>query len=229
MPYQIESEQFSGPLELLLQLIEQEELDITKVSLAQVAEQYLRYVQASPQIHPDELADFLVIAARLLLLKSKVLLPNLELPDEGPDLATQLKLYKEFATAAKGIEQMIGQGRYSYAREKLPSGVLPEFSPPPGLTVERLAELFGNVLEHVRPLVELPQKTLERVVSIEEKIAHIRDRLVNAVKTSFRQLVGRGDKAEAIVSFLALLELMKQRHVTLHQDELFSDITIHRS
>src|SRR3989338_2288737 len=95
----IKLEQFEGPLELLLQLIQDQKLDITQVSLANVADQYLEYIHAQPKWDPDELADFLVVAAKLLLIKSKVLLPNLDLGDDEGDalaLEQQLKMLNQY-------------------------------------------------------------------------------------------------------------------------------------
>ncbi|MFA5358843.1 MAG: segregation/condensation protein A [Patescibacteria group bacterium] len=225
MKYEIISEQFSGPLDLLLGLIEGRELDITKISLAQVADDYLRYVRQNQGINPEEMADFLVVAAKLILIKSKVLLPNMEIEEEG-DLEVQLKLYKEFLEASKLIEAMIKKKKFSLSREKLPVGIEPEFNPPKNLNSSKMAQIFRIVIDRLEPLIKLPERTVRRVVNIEEKIRHIRDYLVSKIQTTFRELVGRGDKAEAIVSFLALLELVKQRTVELNQDEMFGDISI---
>jgi len=231
MAYNINTEQFSGPLDLLLQLIEQEELDITTISLAHVADEYLRFVRTAKSIEPTQLADFLVIAAKLILVKSRALLPHLQLsPEEATDdLTKQLKLYQEFTTAAKEIERLIRQHKFSFMREKLPAGIAPEFSPPEALTIGRLAELYQAVINRLEPIVRLPQRMLEKVISLEEKIAHIRERLISTAQTSFRQLISHGNKADAIVSFLALLELVKQRTVKLEQVELFGDIAINRT
>jgi segregation and condensation protein A len=223
--YQIASEQFSGPLDLLLHLIEGEKLDITKISLAKVADEYLRFVQAEAKIDPQDLADFLMVAAKLILIKSKALLPNFELEAEG-DLEIQLKLYKEFLAASKVVEGLIKQKKFSYSREKLPVGIEPEFNPPKKLTGEKMAEIFWLALARLEPIVHLPEKTLERVINIEERIRHIKDYIINKIQTTFHEIVGRGDKAEAIVSFLALLELVKQRTLVMDQEELFGDITV---
>ncbi|MEK7139082.1 MAG: segregation/condensation protein A [Patescibacteria group bacterium] len=229
MSYAVTTEQFSGPLDLLLTLIEREEFDITTISLAQVANEYLRYVRTSPDINPHNLADFLLVAARLILLKSKALLPNLDLDAEPADLATQLKLYQAYAAAAKEIEQMIAAKQFSVSRDKLPDSIRPEFHPPATLTASVMSTLFTAVLDRLEPLLKLPQKMLAKVISIEEKIADIRARITKLAQTTFRELVRRGDAGEAIVSFLALLELVKQRSVQLEQGEPFGDITIRSS
>ena len=107
-------EKFEGPLSLLLKLIEQEELDITQVSLANVADQYVNYIRQSDHINPDEVADFLVVAAKLLLIKSRALLPYLY-PEEEEDieeLQQQLRMYQEFVKASKGINLMLGKKKF---------------------------------------------------------------------------------------------------------------------
>ena len=229
MDYKIATENFSGPLDLLLQLIERQELDITKISLAKVADEYLRYVRTSTQINPDELADFLLIAARLILLKSKALLPNLEISDEPGDLETQLKLYKEFVIAAENIEAIIKKKKFSYSRERLPIGIEPEFNPPKKLNVSKMVLLFQEIVERLRPLVELPERMVKKIISIEEKIAQIRELVISKIETTFAELVGHGDKAEKIVGFLALLELVKQRTISIEQEQMFGEILVKKN
>ena len=104
MPYTIKIQKFEGPLDLLLQLIEQEELDITEISLAHITEQYLEYLATIEELYPDELADFLVVATKLLLIKSHMLLPELTLEDEDEEsLTRQLQLYKKYVEAARRL------------------------------------------------------------------------------------------------------------------------------
>ncbi len=228
MSYHISAGEFSGPLDLLLQLIEKEELDITTISLAQVTDEYLRHVRSGQQIDPYQMADFLLVAAKLMLLKSKALLPHLQVEEEEDvgDLEKQLKLYKEFAAASVELEKMIAQQQFSHSREKLPVGIAPEFHPPKKLTVDTMRDLFAAVIARLEPVVHLPERIVEKVVSIEEKIDHLRSVIKTAAETTFHSVVARGNKGDTIVSFLALLELVKQRVVELDQDELFTDITI---
>ena len=112
-------DKFEGPLGLLLQLIEKEELDITQISLAKIADQYIEYIKQAKELKPEELADFLVVAAKLLLIKSRALLPFLkgEAEQEIQEFEEQLRMYQEFLSAAKKLEIIIGQKRFSFARE----------------------------------------------------------------------------------------------------------------
>ena len=114
MTYFVKLEKFEGPLDLLLSLIEQEELSITDISLAKVTDGYLTAVRTAKEIEPEELADFLVIAAKLIFIKSRILLPGLEVEDEGPSLEAQLKLYKDFVEASHTIEAMLKKKRFMF-------------------------------------------------------------------------------------------------------------------
>lgn len=227
--FQVES--FEGPLDLLLQLVEQEKLDISNVSLAKVAEQFLHYVESTKTIAPEELADFLVIAAKLMYLKSKLLIPSLidEELEEGPDLETQLREYQRFVAASREIDTMWKAGNRSYVRSQRATTWRTEvaFSPPPGLTSESMAALMHRVIARLEPIVRLPKASIERAVSIQEKIRDLFTRIRSHAKTSFHTFVkDAGSRTEAIVSFLALLELVKQRFVVVDQKALFHDIDI---
>jgi len=230
--YSIKLEQFEGPLDLLLQLIESEELDITKLSLSKVADQYLEYLNETKDLSLEELADFLVVAAKLLLIKSKVLLPSLYLGegDEAGDLEKQLKIYREYLEASRKLHKLELLKRFSFSREKLPLDFAQAFHPPKGLTGDILAETFRQVLADLEPLVAPPQKTLKKVISLREKIRQIQDLVYGQDKVSFANLIRQSkSKVEIIVNFLALLELVKERKVAVFQDELFQDIDIKKA
>lgn len=223
-------ESFEGPLDLLLQLVEQEELDISNVSLAKVAEQFLRYVESTKSIVPEELADFLVIAAKLMYLKSKLLIPSLidEELEEGPDLETQLREYQRFVAASREVDAMWKAGNRSYVRQqRWVKQTDVAFAPPTGVTSESLAALMHRVIARLEPIVRLPKASIERAVSIQEKIRDLFMRIRSHAKTSFHTFVkDAGSRTEAIVSFLALLELVKQKFVIVDQKALFHDIDI---
>lgn len=229
----IKLEQFEGPLELLLQLIQDQKLDITTVSLANVADQYLDYIHAQASWDPDELADFLVVAAKLIFIKSKVLLPNLDLGEEEGDalaLEHQLKMLKLYLEAATRVNAILHKRRVAFAREKLPRNLLPtHFFPPPNLAVTTLPGLFQKILERIAVFLPLPKSLIAKAISLEETIRSIRDHLMERLETSFHNLVGVGrTKTDIIVNFLAILELVKQRMVMVRQDQLFHDIHIEK-
>lgn len=221
-------EQFEGPLDLLLQLVENEKLDISKVSLAAVAGQFVAHLQESTSIPLEEMADFLVVAAKLIYAKSKILLPSFvdsELED-GPDLETQLRRYQAFVAAAKQIDEMWKSGLCSYPRERpRMSQVRGQFIPPVGVTPTSLAEAMQRVITRLEPIRALPKAAVERVISLQEKIRGLLSRVRQLARMTFQDFVGRrASKADSVVSFLALLELVKQRFVLVTQHDLFHDI-----
>lgn len=231
------TEKFQGPLALLLQLIEKEEMDITEVALAAIADQYVSYVEESEEIDPEEVADFLVIAARLLYIKSKALLPYLSLDEEEDDaseLERQLKMYKEFVDASLKIKEMIATAQPLFAPEfskKFKRHQIPQesFSPPQGLGAQDLRSTWLNIVSRLKKESErkLPEEKLEAKVSLDERISHIRNLLKEKLQMSFHHLLHKAQsKVEVIVDILALLELAKQREIIFEQEELFSEIKV---
>lgn len=227
--YKIKLEKFEGPLDLLLRLIEEEELNISEVSLAQVTEQYINYLNSVPDIRPEELADFLVVAAKLLYIKSKTLLPQLDFEEEEEgDLEKQLKIYRVFHLAAKDIQKMINRKKFSYIREVKGAKIIePIFTPPQGLEANALKEMFMDVLKKIEPIVNLPSEVIEKTVSIQEKISQIQVTIQRGISLNFHNLLKSTEsKTEIIVTFLALLELVKQRVIVVMQKDAFEDIEI---
>jgi segregation and condensation protein A len=229
----IKLEQFEGPLALLVKLIDKAELDITQLSLAKVADQYILHLKSLVDLDPEAMADFLVIASRLLLIKSKALLPYL-LPEEEEaieDLEEQLRMYKEFLEATKKIEEMVAGKKFMFVREfnrKAIVNNLHIFSPPTRLTMNEMKTIFQAVIDGLEiKLAPLTEQTLQISVSLEEKISYIAKTIAHAIKTRFSQLFSStAPKMEIVVSFLAMLELMKQKNIAVDQNELFAEIEI---
>lgn len=218
---------FSGPLDLLLQLIEQEELDISQVSLAGVTDQYIASLQAMKELPVDELADFLVIAAKLLLIKSRLLVPGAEVEDDaGVELERQLKMYQAFVEAAKNVTQMFNRHRVLYPREGY-STIEPIFNPPEHLKVDHLRDIFADVLKELEPITRLPQTVIIRTINIRQKIEQITRRLLAEKTMSFHKLLQTSNnKTEVIITFLAVLEMVKLRTATVIQETLYADVNI---
>lgn len=226
----IHIENFEGPLDLLLQLIESQKMEITKISLMEVCEPFVAHVRAQQgKIPPEELADFLVVAAKLVYLKSKALLPGLtdaEL-EEGTDLETQLRMYKQFALAADRLGKIAVEGLRSYGRMRRASSIEVTFIPPEDVDGSILRDLYEQLIRRLEPMIRLPKAAVERVVTIEEKIGELSARIGRFLKTSFHVfLSGARDRHEMVVSFLALLELIRQRTVKVEQRNLFHDIVV---
>lgn len=229
MAKEIKLEKFQGPLDLLLQLIDQEKLDITEISLAEVTDQYFHYLNTLGEDRSEELADFLVIATRLVYIKSKELLPYLYPPEEeGADLAEQLKFYKRYADASKTIEKMWNEGKMGYGRIE-PKIVVSGFSAPLNAGLNDLHSAILILLKRLKPIDPLPLVKIEKTVSVQQKIKSIYDTLQKIKKLSFKDLLEKSEnRSEVIVSFLALLELVKQEKVSIHQNRSFSDLVINK-
>lgn len=231
MTYAIKLEQFEGPLDLLLQLVESKELDISTVSLATVTEQYLDYLGTIEERFPEELADFLVVATKLLLLKSRLLLPDLPVDDDDEEtLAAQLRIYKDYLDASHSLEAMIAKRRFLYGRPTGSLKIEPVFSPPPGLAASELREVFREVLVGIEVFISLPEERLRRTVSLQERITDLQALIQENLTVSFKNILAKAEsRSEVIVTFLALLELVKRRIVHVRQHEHFGDIAIERA
>lgn len=221
---------FEGPLDLLLTLIEEGRLDVTGVSLAAVTEQYLECMKRMDRVPPEHLADFLVVAATLLLLKSKRLFPDLVLSEEEEehiaDLEGQLQQYRKFRAAGKEFMRLSERNILLYAKARF-LGMTPMFSPPVGLDKLGMHSALVSVLGHLPRLEALAEEVIRQVVSLEERIRDIQERIARQAELTFQEVAqGAGSRLEVIVSFLALLELVKQRIVAAKQPKPFRDILV---
>jgi len=234
MPYEVQLPLFEGPLDLLLRLIEREELEITAVSMAQIADQFLSYLSLLQERPAAELADFLVMAARLLLIKSRALLPRPPQPvdsdgeeDPAEALARQLREYKRFRQAASWLLERETAGARTYVRAASPPAVASRLAPGE-ITLQDLLAALRQALAEPEPA---PPASLAAPVTV--SIAHRIARIVKATgdgrHVHFRTLLARSStRVEIIVTLLALLELIKQHRVTIVQTRLFGDIVISR-
>jgi segregation and condensation protein A len=228
--YTVTTPVYEGPLDLLLQLIEHAELDITVVSLAVVTDQYLAYIHQM-RVPPDEISAFLVVAAKLVQIKSEALLPRPPVreagtEDLGESLAQQLRVYKRFKELSNWLED----------REKCHLRTYLRIAPPPkgegrfelsDITLSDLVAAAEGIFSE-----EAEKQALGTVISapritIREKIALIAERLGRNHTAKFSGLFGQNPtRLEVVVTFLALLELVKRYHVSAQQERLFSEIKI---
>ena len=224
---------FEGPLDLLLHLIEREELDVTNIALLAVTDQYMRYLHEGEHINLGAMADFIQIGAKLLLLKSRALLPRpaadepVAEDEEDPteDLARQLIEYKLFKEAASNLRAIETAGLHSYPRIAAP----PDMPAPIGLdgiTLDLLRGMVETALTRVPD--EAPVQVLRpHKITIREKVALIRERLASDGQVSFRELIEEcRTRMEIIISFMAVLELIKSRVLEALQDAAFADIVL---
>ncbi|MBI4435563.1 segregation/condensation protein A [Candidatus Uhrbacteria bacterium] len=230
MAFEVKLETFDGPLHVLLELIQGEELPITEVSLGAVTQKYLEYMNAH-EVPAAELADFLVVATKLLLLKSQAILP-LEVATEEEDpstLALQLRLYKEFVDASRTLEERFDSALWAFGRATPDVVRLNIGEVVTNLRVEDLREAFAGLLKRLEPFFRLQTAALERVVSVKERLQEIHEAILSRTKMTFRQIASAGkSRVDIVVSFLALLELVKQRAVQVVQSGVFDEIEIKR-
>lgn len=227
--YKVQLEKFEGPLDLLLELIEDEKLSITEVSLARVCDQYLKYLEIATNITPANLADFLLIAAQLILIKSKAILPHFQLSEEEKisteELSFRLLQYKKFKTAAKKILQIYLRKNICY--EKQFQETLIAFYPGKNLTLENISLAFCNFLNILKQFEILKKETIKETISIKEKITHLQFLISRQVNIKFDEIIKQAKtRLEAIVSFLALLELVRQKIISVIQKKEFGEINI---
>lgn len=221
---------FEGPLDLLLSLIEERKLDITTIALAEVTEQFLQYIKQLQSIEPTVLADYLSIAAKLLVIKSKAILPTLELEpeeeDAGFDLEGRLLLYKQFKEVAKYLKKLDNRRRQSFTRSISFEQKI-SFYPDPNVNAKILHDNILKVLSGLKELDALPKAKLKEAVSIQEKIDHLQGVLSGKIETRLSDLLQSAkNKGEVIVTFLALLELIKQKIFVADQETLFAEVVI---
>ncbi|MCX7680645.1 MAG: segregation/condensation protein A [Anaerolineae bacterium] len=231
--YEVRLPVFEGPLDLLLYLIEREELDITLVALAQVTDQYLAYVRELSHRDVRELSNFLVVAAKLLLIKSLALLPRpSRLPPEaeeaGEELVHQLQVYKQFKEVAALLGRREEQGLRCYVRTCSPVKPTPQLDME-GITLQDLLAAVQRALE------ALPAPPVDEVISpvtltVADQIAYIERQLARRASVYFSELLaGARSRLEIIVTLLAVLELIKQDRISVRQERLFGDILIERA
>jgi segregation and condensation protein A len=224
---------YEGPLDLLLQLIERAELDITAVSLAQVTDQYLAHIHAM-DVPPDEISAFLVVAAKLIQIKSEALLPRPPVreageEDPGEALARQLRIYKRFKELANWLDERETKHLRTYLRVAPPPHVEGRLDLS-NVTLTDLITAAEAIFAQEQSKAELGTVISAPRITIREKIAWIAERLAREPRTSFRNLLGeKPSRLEAVVTFLALLELVKRYRVSAAQEGLFSDIRIEKT
>lgn len=232
--YTIRLDQFEGPLDLLLHLIERAELDITTIALAQVADQYLRYVRAMTDRNAGQMSSFVLVASRLLVMKSRAILPQppsttVE-PDESVDLVRQLREYQQFKEAAIQLRVRDQMGLQHFAK----APTLPNTSVASMPLRMTMADLLG-VWQMRMKLVDVPAPTIPlpaaKVLTVGDVVTSIRERFLRMPRFSFLELLPRTQptRVDVVVSLWAVLEMIKRRVIVAHQDEIFGPITIEQA
>ncbi|MEK7173578.1 MAG: ScpA family protein, partial [Patescibacteria group bacterium] len=215
----------------LLDLIEKRKLSINQISLAAIADDYVAEIKRRISVVPEEVAQFLVVASTLMLIKSRSLIPNLPLTgeDEGTirDLEKRLMKLQRIRELSRHIAKRAAEGKRMYGRNASDFPVL--FYPPEHITARHLLESARAIIEilsrYTGPV--LPEKSIQTMVSLEEKIQELMARIEKSLAHSFQSFISSAkEKTDIIVSFLALLELVKQGRIAVEQGNAFGDITI---
>lgn len=236
--FKVKVGEVEGPLELILELIEKRKLHISDLSLSQIADEFIEYIKSFEEFPMSDSADFILVASTLLLIKSKSLLPNLQLTEEEQgsieDLENRLASYKKYKELAENLGKMFGNFLY-FAQEKKQK--ISIFSPTPDISLLSLKNTLHEVLQNMPTKIEeLPKVVVEKIISLEEMIENLSERIKTSLRTSFSDFAGMGgstgspqaktEKVNIIVSFLAMLELVKQGVVRVEQNKHFEDISI---
>lgn len=234
--YHIKTEQFEGPLDLLLSFIEKRKLFISDFSLSKVTDDYIEHVRHFEAYPMNDVANFLLIASTLVLIKSKTILPQLNLTTEEvgdiDDLKRRLAMYELFRNLSGHIK--INFGKQIIFERSQRTEMRTVFTPDIRMTATQMAESIHAVINALPKNIIMPKATVKKIISIEEMMTRLSVRVTHALKTSFIQFsryergttVSKDQRLEIIVSFLAMLELVKQGvvHVTQHED--YGDIDI---
>ncbi len=231
--YQLTLDKFSGPLDILLSLVEDQKLSINEISLAHVADQYITYLKTVEELSKEELAAFLVIAATLILIKSRSLIPHVQISEEEQldikELEQRLKTYKFFKQLALALADNQKEGQHLFGREAY-IGMHAIFFPPEHIQKDSFSVIIRELLAAIPVHESLPTDTIGRTVSLEEKMLDLRSRLEKTIALSFDEMKrGTKQKLDVIVSFLAILELVKEGFVLIEQERAFDTITISKN
>lgn len=234
---------FEGPLDLLLHLIEKNKVDIYDIPIVEITKQYLEYVEQMPKDDLNLASEFLVMAATLIDIKSRMLLPK-EIDENGEEIDPRAELveklieYKMYKYAATELRDMqVYAGKSLYKQPDIPEEVA-KYQPPVDLddllkdvNLTKLNEIFQMVLKRQVDKIDPVRSKFGKIemeeVSLPEKITYVSKTIKNRKRCSFKQLLEEASsKVEVIVSFLAILELIKIGEIEVHQDNTFGDIYI---
>lgn len=228
VPFIIQAQGHEGPLELILELIEKRKLLVNELSLSQVTDDFISYVRGHDAFPMEDATNFIGVAATLLLIKSRSLIPELELSTEEEedveDLKRRLQQYEKAREASRALAQLFGRNVMVSAGERVPE---PMFAPSRDLTLENIERALTDALTALEKEEKLPEARVRATISLEEVMDNLKARVERALTLSFKEFAGeKAERVEMIVSFLALLELVKQGSVDAEQFGAFGDIRI---
>lgn len=230
MSFTVKTHTFEGPLDLLLDLIEKRKLFISDISLAKVTDDFIAHVKQFESLPMGESAHFILIASTLLLIKSKSLLPELALTEEEKgdiqDLETRLNIFKRIKEAGKHIQELFGTEMIFPQSHTRP--VQPVFTPDPVFTLDKALVTLRDLINRLPKKENLPTHVVQKVISLEDMIGNLTTRITSSLRMSFKQFTSehKAEKVNVIVSFLAMLELVKEGVLHVTQERHFDDIVM---
>lgn len=224
----IQANGHEGPLELILELIEKRKLHVNELSLSQVTDDFINYVRGHEAFPMEDATNFIGVAATLLLIKSRSLIPELELStdeeEDVQDLKQRLEQYEKAREAARSLAQLFGRHVMVSAGDRAPEAI---FAPSRDITLESLERALSGALAALEKEEKLPEVRVRPTISLEDMMDSLKQRVERAMTMSFKEFTGdKAERVEMIVSFLALLELVKQGSVEADQYGAFGDIRI---
>lgn len=231
--FQVENDHYQGPLETLLDLIEARKLSVSLVSLSEVCDGYLAYVEKLPELPLSETSQFVLVASTLLLIKSRSLLPVPLTDDEElsiEELERRLKRLAKIREAAKVLKGSWGTKPLAFARRapdiaKITGLEKPKFAPGETTMATVLAAIHKLINTLPKP-EKLAEATVAPILKLEDVIVNLKDRLTRAARARWSEITKGASRGDTIVHFLAILELVRHGSVSVTQDKLFSDILI---
>lgn len=226
--YAVKTPVFEGPLDLLLDLIEKRKLFVNDVSLSAVTDDFMRYIETHEEFPLNESAEFIVVASTLMLIKSRSLLPSLPLTEEETasieDLEERLKLYQKVKELSAQLRGMFGQ-HIIFEKQPKNSEVI-VFSPDSKTDIENLKSALMRVLETLPKKEALPKTVVRKIITLEETIEKLAERVSKGLKLKFGEVYKREDKVNTIIGFLAVLELVKRGILRVSQESKGADIEL---
>jgi segregation and condensation protein A len=227
--FAIKTETFEGPMELLIELVEKRKLLINDISLAEVTDEYMQTVSAMQELSIPNTAQFITLAATLLLIKSKSLLPILDLTDEEEGsiegLEERLKQYQIYRNASLSLQEIFGK-KSMYQPEFAPPRD-PLFIPDTFCSTNELEEAMHRILTSLPKTEHKPTAKLRPTISLEDMMQKLQSRIESQMRTRFSEITAvETERKNVIVSFLAVLELFKQGNLIITQEVNYDDIYI---
>ena len=227
MQFSIKTQSFEGPLDLLLDLIEKKKLFISDISLAKVTDDFISHIKQYENMPMGESAHFILVASTLLLIKSKSLLPGLSLTEDEKtdidDLQIRLNILKRIKDASKNVAKLFGEDMIFAQSQRV---MKPVFTPSTEFNLEKSLYILKGLINRLPKKESLPKHLVKKVISLEEMVDTLTIRITSHLRMSFKEFTKehRENRVNVIVSFLAMLELVKEGIVHVSQEATYGDI-----